>query len=135
MSLHTDPIPVQTDPSVNNMVYVPTDIAVHPNTLIAMVAAHIKMTEIPGTTRTNPNVPLLSGGDVGRFIPVLDAFASLAVSNPDRQVVAIAAQLHDPASDIPTTLTVAENAALTPGIPDHLNTLVEILAKLTSDPE
>lgn len=124
-----NPIPVPADPSVHTMTYVPTDLPLHPNTLITMVTAHIGMTQILGTSRSNPKAPLL-GGSLERFVPVLDAFASLAVSNPDTQVVAIAAQ-HENNS---TVLTVAENAALTPGLAEHLTALVGILKKLSTDP-
>lgn len=83
----------------------------HPDVLVAMVTARIGLTEISATPRTNPQVTAIVGS-TARFIPVLDALASLGVTEQDGQIVAIAMQI-DP--DV-TILTIAENAKT-----DHLN--------------
>lgn len=98
----------------------------HPNVLSAIVTARIQFQEIT-TARTSTIIETINiqTPELTRFVILLDALASLSVSKPDGQVVAIA--LHKVGD--PITLTVAQNEAVPPALIRYLQRLVTMASE------
>lgn len=94
------------------------------NALVAIVTARIGATEIPGTTiRVDKQTITGVLAQHTRFIPVLDAFASLAVCDKESQVVAVALRRQNPRFE----LIIAENGVVNPRVLTHIGGLWTIL--------
>ena len=66
-----------------------------------------------------------------RTVPVLDALASVSISRPRSQVVAISLQV-DPSNE-EIHLTIAENSDVTPDLVNHLTHIWELLRRLSNE--
>lgn len=91
------------------------------NKLVIETTALIGATEIPGTTKRRPvaAIPITQP----RFIPVLEAIASLAVCKGDTQVVAASVI----ASDSELIFTLAENDVVPDRVMNHIRELLGCL--------
>lgn len=92
----------------------------HPNTLVGIATARIHFQELPDTPRINTEMETAVTGDDSRFILVLDALASLAVSDKSGQVVAIAVQRDN---DL-LRFRIAENRAVKKGLTEYITKLL-----------
>lgn len=100
----------------------------HPNTLVGITTARIAFNEIPDTPRINTELVTSITGDDSRFIYVLDAFASLAISSLKGQVVAMGLQQDTGIIRI----TIAENKDVKAGLPQYIEKLWNALRDLSA---
>lgn len=99
----------------------------HPNTLVALVTSRIVNMELSIAIRDNPALATAIEEPQSRFAPVLDALASLAVSDAKSQVVAMAATIKG--KDI--TLTVSENTEVKPALRSYIQNLLARLVEIS----
>ncbi|KAL0631767.1 hypothetical protein Q9L58_009357 [Maublancomyces gigas] len=95
------------------------------NTIVAIATSRIGFTEIPGATARVDKL-LLAGvpWEYNRFIAVLDAIASLAVCDREKQVIAVG--LRNDLEEF--QLLFAENGVVNPKVITHIGELWKMLA-------
>lgn len=100
----------------------------HPNTLVGMATARIAFKEIPDTPRINIDMNSAVKGNDSRFILVLDALASLAISDKSGQVVAMAVQR----DNNNLKFRIGENKAVKKGLPEYITKLLTLLQEIAT---
>lgn len=112
----------------NQMIDPPVIPKPHPNSLVAIATARIAHNETDTATRVNTGLVTSVEKENSRFILVLDALASLAVSSTKGQVVAMGMQI---AAGV-AAITISENDVVKPGLQEHVEKLVDILKRVSN---